>query len=121
MEDPQLPPVSSPEYLYHPFMSVEEGFAFIGLTEEWCLSVCLFHEMFGGAVHGLEFVKARVNRDFELVNAHEIRNLSDSEVEDLDTYEDVVDGTVYRRAKSIFQQRLKHHVPGSCLRLIVRT
>merc|ERR1719456_1356898 len=34
---------------------LDNGFAFIGLTEEWPLSVCLFHAMFGGKCHSREF------------------------------------------------------------------
>merc|ERR1712216_899514 len=30
---------------------LDEGFIFVGLTEKWNLSVCLFHAMFGGNCH----------------------------------------------------------------------
>ncbi len=29
--------------------------AFVGITEEWDESVCLFHRMFGGHIHPMEF------------------------------------------------------------------
>jgi hypothetical protein len=34
-------------------------FGFVGLTEEWDLSVCLFHQKFGGVPFGAEFLKNR--------------------------------------------------------------
>merc|ERR1712194_737975 len=30
---------------------LQEGFAFVGITEQWDLSVCLFRAMFGGQCH----------------------------------------------------------------------
>eukprot|EP00927_Polykrikos_kofoidii_P075643 TRINITY_DN71_c0_g2_i4.p1 TRINITY_DN71_c0_g2~~TRINITY_DN71_c0_g2_i4.p1 ORF type:complete len:359 (-),score=53.55 TRINITY_DN71_c0_g2_i4:24-1100(-) len=36
-----------------------EGFAFIGLTEEFDLSICLFHLMFGGECFDVEFFNMR--------------------------------------------------------------
>ena len=39
--------------------SAENDFAFVGLTEEWDLSVCLFHRMFGGECHVREFLDVR--------------------------------------------------------------
>merc|ERR1740130_1700859 len=38
---------------------LSDGFAFVGLTEEWALSVCLFHAMFGGDCHEREFLNVR--------------------------------------------------------------
>jgi hypothetical protein len=37
------------------------GFAFVGLVEEWNLSVCLFHRLLGGSPLPLEFTAVRVN------------------------------------------------------------
>jgi hypothetical protein len=34
-------------------------FGFVGLTEEWNLSICLFHQKFGGEPFGPEFLKNR--------------------------------------------------------------
>ena len=34
---------------------VREGFAFVGITEEWDLSMCLLHKMFGGACKASDF------------------------------------------------------------------
>lgn len=38
------------------------GFGFVGLVEEWELSVCLFHRLLGGRPKPLEFAAVRVNR-----------------------------------------------------------
>lgn len=38
---------------------LELRFAFVGITEEWEYSVCLFHAMFGGSVHRREFLNVR--------------------------------------------------------------
>ena len=35
------------------------GFAFIGLTEEWSLSICLLHVMYGGECLAVEFMNTR--------------------------------------------------------------
>jgi hypothetical protein len=85
----------TPSMIREAVRRVEEGFAFIGLAEKWCLSVCLFHEMFGGGFHESEFIKLRSGRA-----------ASSGEVEDLRHYEDVADRVVYHRAKLIFEQRL---------------
>ena len=86
----------TPSMIREAVRRVEEGFAFIGLAEKWCLSVCLFHEMFGGGFHESEFIKLR----------KPCRAASSGEVEDLRHYEDVADRIVYHRAKLIFEQRL---------------
>jgi hypothetical protein len=38
------------------------GFAFVGLVEEWDLSVCLFHRLLGGTPLPQEFIAVRVNK-----------------------------------------------------------
>ena len=44
---------------------VREGFAFVGITEEWDLSACLFHEMFGGDCHAWDFVAGLLMRNLK--------------------------------------------------------
>ena len=44
---------------------VHEGFAFVGIAEEWDLSVCLFHEMFGGDCHAWDFVAGLLMRNLK--------------------------------------------------------
>ena len=38
---------------------LRDGFAFVGLTEEWAISICLFHAMHGGTCRAAEFVNSR--------------------------------------------------------------
>ena len=78
---------------------VREGFSFVGITEEWELSVCLFHRMFGGACHAAEFVDTRPS--FAGKTAH--RDYDPSEL--LDWHDDV-DAVVYATALDIFRARL---------------
>merc|ERR1712166_1729650 len=39
-----------------------DGFKFVGLTEEWDLSICLFHAMFGGECEESEFANMRPSK-----------------------------------------------------------
>ena len=41
---------------------LEEGFAFVGLTEEYALSVCLFHAKFGGDCLDVELANVNPSR-----------------------------------------------------------
>ena len=38
---------------------LQDGFKFVGLTEYWEASVCLFHAMFGGECDAMEFENTR--------------------------------------------------------------
>ncbi|CAK8992389.1 unnamed protein product [Durusdinium trenchii] len=67
---------------------LREGFAFVGLTEEWDLSICLFHTMFGGPCHSSEFHNAR--------KSHHLKNADGSyDTSVLQGYQDEIDGLVY--------------------------
>lgn len=72
---------------------LETGFAFVGLTEEWALSVCLFYKMFGGKPSKRDFLDVRQG-------ANHSDHLYD--VSGLENYTDPFDGPVYEKAKSIF-------------------
>ncbi|CAK9071057.1 unnamed protein product [Durusdinium trenchii] len=67
---------------------LREGFAFVGLTEEWDLSICLFHAMFGGPCHSSEFHNARPGQ-----HAKDADGLYDTSI--LQGYQDEIDGLVY--------------------------
>lgn len=74
-------------------------FAFVGLTDEWDLSVCLFHRMFGGACHPREFKNVRPGR-----------NLSGGAGYDtamLDGFTDEADNAFYDEAKTIFWKNIE--------------
>lgn len=79
-------------------LAVVQRLGFIGLTEEWNDSVCLFHKMFGGDV-----------RQEEFKNFH----LSNHVKPDVDV-SDPVDGPVYQAAKARFHALLKEHGAEQC-------
>lgn len=75
---------------------LREGFAFVGLEEEWALSVCLFHMMFGGPCLPLDFENTRPG-----ATQHKAYDLAP-----LNGWRDVHDGRVYDEAQRIFQEKL---------------
>lgn len=74
---------------------LHEGFAFVGITEHWDLSVCLFRAMFGGTC---------VSTDFT-ANTRPTFNSSSSyyDTSELYGWVDALDGRVYGEALSIFE------------------
>jgi hypothetical protein len=74
---------------------IDTDFAFVGLTEHWALSVCLFHAMFGGQCHRREFHNSRVG---EL----QYRNGERYDESLLDGWSDPFDGPVYDRVQQQF-------------------
>jgi len=81
---------------------VREGFAFVGITEQWDLSICLFHAMFGGPCLAVEFEDTR-------------STLANKSAEDLyDTaplqgFKDHVDGLVYQEALRVFSDNVQKY------------
>lgn len=78
---------------------VREGFAFVGLTEHWELSMCLFHKMFGGPCRPGDFEDTRpssVGKSADV--AYDVSELSD--------WHDDLDELVYDAAKEVFHQNL---------------
>ena len=75
-------------------------FQFVGLTDFWNESVCLFHRQVGTAPRPQEFEAVRVY--------HGKDRLSDGwyDATKLQGYTDVADGEVYAAAEAIFTQRL---------------
>jgi len=71
---------------------LDTGFAFIGLTEEWALSVCLFHTMFGGECSAHEFNNVRPG------HAHQ----KEYDLAQFKGWTDPYDSIVYDHAKSMF-------------------
>jgi len=71
---------------------LEDEFAFVGLTDEWDLSVCLFHKMHGGKCHSREFVNTRPG----------ISSSKQYDTQTLGGFTDEVDGKLYARAKQLF-------------------
>jgi len=81
---------------------------FVGLTERWDLSVCLFRKMFGGRCVGSDFINTRPT---PTSNARLFKaNLSDEgEHHELDGYVDHYDGRLYARAMRKFDRLLEAH------------
>jgi len=71
---------------------------FVGLTDEWELSVCLFHAIFGGRAS-----------QCELGNVHRGPKATSSgyNVTELGGFRDVYDGALYEEASRIFKSNLK--------------
>lgn len=86
------------------------GFAFVGLTEQYALSVCLFHTMFGGECLPIEFVNMRKGV------VHQDPNVL---LNQLKGYEDTADNIVYAAVKERFEAEvLKFNVnKATCAKL----
>lgn len=79
---------------------LREDFAFVGITESWELSVCLFHAMYGGRCQDVEFKNTRPgSRRAEAGTAYDTAKL-------LGDWRDDVDGEIYKEAKAIFEENL---------------
>lgn len=73
-------------------------FAFVGLTDRWDESICLFHAMFGGQCRDLEFANVRPGAKSELELGNNISTLRD--------VVDEFDEPLYEEAKQIFESHL---------------
>ncbi|EGD79716.1 hypothetical protein PTSG_13088 [Salpingoeca rosetta] len=78
----------------------EAVFAFVGLTDHWKASVCLFHAMFGGNItkHEMDNVRPGVSA---LLNGN-----SHPALEKISMQEDPFDAFVYTIARQVFVRRL---------------
>jgi hypothetical protein len=74
-------------------------YAFVGITDQWALSTCLLHAMFGGDCHPAELVNVRNHSDGS--------GLYDTSV--LQGFVDEVDGPLYEEGLSIFEKNLQQH------------
>lgn len=75
--------------------------AFVGLTERWDDSICLFHRMFGGRMSTAQMV------DFHQGSS----NGNAYDESELDGFIDSVDEKIYATAKTRFEALLSEHVP----------
>lgn len=73
-----------------------DSMAFVGLTERWEESVCLFHRMFGGRINNAEFLN--VHEGFSHHGAYA--------EEELEGFRDEVDDLIYEAAKRRFEADL---------------
>jgi len=100
-------------------------FTYIGLTEEWDLSVCLFRKMFGGRCVGSDFINTRpgsssnTSRPSSASNiSHLISTNSSDEsnghlnswpLRELHGFVDKYDGRLYSRATNKFERFLEEY------------
>ena len=77
--------------------------AFVGLTERWNESVCLFHRMFGGSINPGEFMN---------FHHHQGHDGSDMYEDELNGFRDAADEEVYAAAQRRFESLLEEHVPA---------
>jgi len=76
---------------------VEEAFKYIGITDQWDLSMCLLHAMFGGKCVASDFANSRPGPN----------NSADPyDTAGLEGFVDIHDGAVYAEAIRIFDERL---------------
>jgi len=82
-------------------------FAFVGLQEEWQLSMCLLSSMTGMSCHRRMLMNNRPS-DGEASVTYDIKPL--------EGWRDSVDGSLYEEARTIFYQRLEEYgvTPNSC-------
>eukprot|EP00440_Ansanella_granifera_P076703 gb/GFBE01083230.1/.p1 GENE.gb/GFBE01083230.1/~~gb/GFBE01083230.1/.p1 ORF type:complete len:327 (+),score=61.16 gb/GFBE01083230.1/:1-981(+) len=76
---------------------LREGFVFVGITEQWDLSICLLHAQFGGECSAKEFENIRPG-------AASSDDGYDTSV--LDGFVDEADGEIYQVALDIFSENL---------------
>lgn len=76
---------------------LREGFVFVGIMEEWEMSMCLFHKIFGGHCW---------HSDFENSRPTDPHDMSPYNVSELEGVRDELDGLVYEEAKRIFREQL---------------
>jgi hypothetical protein len=102
MSKPPPEGLPSQDMLETALTRVQEGFAFIGITERWDESICLFHAMFGGPCNDAEFENDRLG--YFRFNDEVPYNTSD-----LEGFVDPYDGAVYAEASKIFNASLSRY------------
>lgn len=79
------------------------AFAFVGLTERWAESICLFHALFGGCCHAAELVNTRPTQWPPSSEANVSATASSAETA---AFYDPWDGALHAVAQELFSQRL---------------
>jgi hypothetical protein len=82
-----------------------DGFAFVGLTEEFDLSVCLFHHMFGGECIDVEFFNMRKGRYESEVETQQF----ETDLAQLEALGDPWDTPLYEAASQRFWKDVREH------------
>lgn len=77
-----------------------ENVAFVGLTEEWNDSICLFHAMFGGEMNPHSFQNVRSTNAFATGRDYQ----RDAATEQVTVSDDPHDWALYMAAKARYRQ-----------------
>jgi len=80
---------------------LREGFIFVGLTEEWDLSVCLLHAMMGGDCVATDFLDTHPTFNKTADDGYNTSELMG--------FTDEADGALYKDAVAMFEQQTKHY------------
>eukprot|EP00438_Fugacium_kawagutii_P006428 Skav210656 [mRNA] locus=scaffold2527:220114:220491:+ [translate_table: standard] len=81
---------------------LREGFAFVGLQEQWELSICLFHAKFGGPCLATDFTDTRPdNKNSNTTSRYNTTILNG--------WVDEIDAPVYAEAKRLFYDDLTRY------------
>jgi hypothetical protein len=71
-------------------------FAFVGISDYWDASVCLFHKMYGGEPHSIELVNVRKGK------------YAKGSLKEVDCG-DAADEQLYKCALEVFEENLQRH------------
>jgi len=86
--------------------TLRESFVFVGITDEWDLSICLLHAVFGGDCLATDFV------DFNPGSAQGSATngtASQYDTSVLHGYQDVYDGALHAEAQSLFREQMQRY------------
>jgi len=79
---------------------LRSGFVFVGITDEWDLSICLLHAIFGGSCLATDFEDIRPGPNHS-------ENLYDTS--ELMGYKDLADGALFEEASAVFSENLQRY------------
>lgn len=103
----KLPKLPSADEVKLAKKRLKQGFVFVGLTDQWQLSICMFHNMFGGPCKSSDFTDTRPTST---------SNQTQYDIAVLNGFTDIHDGALYAEAEAIFQEnKNKYNVNfGAC-------
>lgn len=87
---------------------LREGFAFVGLTEHWALSICLLHASLGGACRKVAFENTRPTTP-HTTKLPWARNHSRAVAAEVATVDDPYDAALYAAAQERFRRDVRRH------------
>jgi len=85
---------------------IDPTFAFVGLTEHWNMSICLFHAQFGGIPSAASFQNSRAGH-YDQAGASS--NKFEAQELNIEGIDDIADAAVYGEATRIFVRRLREY------------